>query len=56
MDKDKEELKLNIDRLKEFEKKYKDEEILVYGFTYIYRLKIFKSIKARKHKIRYTLG
>lgn len=26
---------LNIERLKEFEEKYKDTDILVYGFTYI---------------------
>lgn len=35
MDNDNGELKLNIDRLLEFEKLYRDQEILVYGFTYI---------------------
>jgi len=45
MDKEGEELKLNIDKLKEFEAKYKDEEILVYGFTYILWSKFLSVLK-----------
>ena len=45
MDKDKEELKLNIDRLRAFERKYKDEKIIVYGFTYILWSKFLKVLK-----------
>jgi len=45
MDKEKEGLKLNIDKLREFERKYKDEEILVYGFTYILWSKFLKILK-----------
>lgn len=45
MDKEKNELKLNIDKLYEFERKYKDEEILVYGFTYILWSKFLKVLK-----------
>jgi phenylacetate-coenzyme A ligase PaaK-like adenylate-forming protein len=51
MDKEKEELKLNIDRLKEFENKYKDEEILVYGFTYILWSKFLKVLKQEEVKL-----
>lgn len=35
MDKESDNLKIDIDRLKEFENNYKDTDILVYGFTYI---------------------
>jgi len=42
MDDDKGELKLNIDRLLQFEKMYKEKEILVYGFTYILWSKFLK--------------
>ncbi|WP_291633433.1 acyl-protein synthetase [Clostridium sp.] len=45
MDKDNNELKLNIDILREFERKYKNEEILVYGFTYIMWTKFLKVLK-----------
>ena len=51
MDKEKEELKLNIDKLREFEKKYKDEEILVYGFTYILWSKFLKVLKQEGIKL-----
>ncbi|MBU3114592.1 LuxE/PaaK family acyltransferase [Clostridium lacusfryxellense] len=51
MDKEKEELKLNLDRLKEFERKYKDEEILVYGFTYILWSKFLKVLKQEQIKL-----
>ena len=51
MDKEKEELKLNIDKLKEFERKYKDEEILVYGFTYIVWSKFLKVLKQEGIKL-----
>ncbi|MGK0468666.1 acyl-protein synthetase [Clostridium sp.] len=51
MDKKNGELKLNIDRLREFEKKYKDEEILVYGFTYIVWSKFLKVLKQEGIKI-----
>ncbi|MGH4138830.1 acyl-protein synthetase [Clostridium sp.] len=42
MDNENNQLKLNIDRLREFEEKYKNEEILVYGFTYILWSKFLK--------------
>ena len=45
MDKDKEELKVNIDRLRAFERKYKNEKIIVYGFTYILWSKFLKVLK-----------
>ncbi|MCB2294119.1 acyl-protein synthetase [Clostridium algoriphilum] len=45
MDKEKDELKVNIDRLREFERKYKDEKIIVYGFTYILWSKFLKVLK-----------
>lgn len=45
MDKENGKLKLNIDRLREFERMYKEEEILVYGFTYILWSKFLKVLK-----------
>ncbi|MCY6484326.1 acyl-protein synthetase [Clostridium aestuarii] len=45
MDKQGEELKINLERLREFEQKYKDSEILVYGFTYIVWSKFVKVLK-----------
>lgn len=45
MDKEKGDLKLNIDRLKEFERKYKEKEVIVYGFTYILWSKFLKVLK-----------
>jgi len=45
MDKDFDELKVNIDRLRAFERKYKDEKIIVYGFTYILWSKFLKVLK-----------
>jgi len=51
MDKEKEGLNLNIDKLCEFEKKYKDEEILVYGFTYIVWSKFLKVLKQQEIKL-----
>jgi len=42
MDKDNDELRVNIDRLREFERKHKDEKIIVYGFTYILWSKFLK--------------
>ncbi|MBU3158676.1 acyl-protein synthetase [Clostridium frigoris] len=45
MNKEKEELKLNIDKLRDFERKYKEEEVLVYGFTYILWSKFLKVLK-----------
>ena len=42
MDKDNDELRVNIDRLREFERNYKDEKIIVYGFTYILWSKFLK--------------
>lgn len=51
MDKEKEELKLNIEKLREFERKYKDEEVLVYGFTYILWSKFLKVLKQEEIKL-----
>jgi len=45
MDKEKEELKLNVDKLREFERMYRDKEVLVYGFTYIVWSKFLKVLK-----------
>lgn len=44
-DKKNDDLILNIDRLKEFENKYRDKEILVYGFTYIIWSKFVKTLR-----------
>ena len=51
MDSEKEELKLNIDKLLEFERLYKDQEILVYGFTYILWSKFLKVLKEEGIKL-----
>lgn len=51
MDNEKGELKLNIDRLLEFERMYKGEEILVYGFTYILWSKFLKQLKLEGIKL-----
>ncbi|WP_309249356.1 LuxE/PaaK family acyltransferase [Clostridium estertheticum] len=48
MDKDKGGLKINIDRLRAFERKFKDEKIIVYGFTYILWSKFIKVLKEEK--------
>jgi len=40
-------LVLNVDKLKEFEAKYKDEDILVYGFTYIVWTRFVKVLKEK---------
>ncbi|MGH4119858.1 acyl-protein synthetase [Clostridium sp.] len=51
MDSENGELKLNIDRLRDFETMYKDEEILVYGFTYIVWSKFLKELKQEGVKL-----
>lgn len=51
MDKEDGELKINMDRLFEFVKKYKDKEILVYGFTYIVWSKFLSVLKQEGIKI-----
>lgn len=48
MDKDEGELKVNIDRLQVFERKYKDDKIIIYGFTYIVWSKFLKVLKHEK--------
>jgi len=48
LDKEKEELKVNIDKLREFETKYKNKEVIVYGFTYILWSKFLKVLKQEK--------
>lgn len=45
MDKQNDDLVINMDRLKDFENKYKDREILVYGFTYIIWSKFVKTLR-----------
>lgn len=40
-------LMINIARLKEFEEKYKDQEILVYGFTYIIWSRFVRILKEK---------
>jgi hypothetical protein len=44
-------LVLNIKRLKEFEEKYRDEDILVYGFTYIIWTRFIKVLKEEGIKL-----
>ena len=51
MDKDGEELKLNIERLKDFESQYGEEEVLVNGFTYIIWSKFIKTIQENNIKL-----
>jgi len=45
MDMVEEDLVLNVERIKEFEHKYKDQDILVYGFTYIIWTRFVKVLK-----------
>ncbi|WP_238900681.1 acyl-protein synthetase [Clostridium sp. YIM B02500] len=42
---------LNIERLKEFEEKYKDTDILVYGFTYIIWTRFVNVLKEKNIKL-----
>jgi len=42
---------LNVEKLKEFEEKYKDQDILVYGFTYIIWTRLVKVLKERGIKV-----
>lgn len=51
MDKENDNLKINIDRLKEFESNYKDTEILVYGFTYIIWSKFVKVLEEQNIRL-----
>jgi hypothetical protein len=51
MDKENGELKINMDRLLEFERMYKEQEILVYGFTYILWSKFLKVLKQEGVKL-----
>ena len=51
MDSENGELKLNINRLLEFERMYRDQEILVYGFTYILWSKFLKVLKQEGIKL-----
>ncbi|MEQ8156902.1 MAG: acyl-protein synthetase [Clostridiaceae bacterium] len=44
-------LQLNIEKLKEFEKKNKDKEVLVYGFTYIIWSRFIKVLKEKDIKL-----
>ncbi|OPJ57752.1 acyl-protein synthetase [Clostridium chromiireducens] len=44
-------LVLNVERLKEFEEKYKDTDILVYGFTYIIWTRFVKVLKEKGIKL-----
>lgn len=44
-------LVLNVERLKEFEEKYKDIDILVYGFTYIIWTRFVKVLKEKDIKL-----
>jgi len=51
MESENDELKLNINRLLEFEREYKDQEILVYGFTYILWSKFLNVLKQEGIKL-----
>lgn len=42
---------LNVERLKEFEQKYKDTDILIYGFTYIIWTRFVKVLKEKGIKL-----
>ncbi|MCY6960601.1 LuxE/PaaK family acyltransferase [Clostridium brassicae] len=44
-------LEINVDRLLEFQKKYKDQEVLIYGFTYIVWSKFVNILKQKGIKI-----
>ncbi len=48
MEKDEDSLKLNIDKLKEFENTYNDREVLVYGFTYIIWSKFVRVLEEKR--------
>jgi hypothetical protein len=39
------ELQLNVQKLREFEEKYKDKEVIVYGFTYIIWSRFIKALQ-----------
>lgn len=51
MDKKGNDLIINMDRLQEFEKNFGDEEVLVYGFTYILWSKFIKVLKEQGIKL-----
>lgn len=45
-------LKLNLKKLKEFEEKYKDKEVLAYGFTYIIWSRLVKVLKDQNIRLK----
>lgn len=45
-------LKINLEKLKEFEEKYKDKEVLAYGFTYIIWSRLVKVLKDQNIKLK----
>lgn len=47
MDKQNDDIEINIDRLKEFENNYRESEVIVYGFTYIIWLKLVKVLEEK---------
>ncbi len=51
MDSIEDNLVLNLERLKEFEEKYKDTDVLVYGFTYIVWTRFIKVLKEKDIKL-----
>jgi len=51
MEKEGSDLKIDINRVMEFQEMYKDTEILVYGFTYIIWSKFVKTLKDRGIKL-----
>lgn len=53
MDREGEELKINFERLSQFQKEYGDEEVLVYGFTYIIWSKFVKALHEMHKKLSF---
>jgi len=51
MDMENGELVVNLNRLQEFEEKYQDKDILVYGFTYIIWTRVIKVLKDKGIKL-----
>lgn len=54
MDKDGEDLKIDMDKLQTFQRKYADSEILVYGFTYMIWTKFVKVLKEKNIRLSFS--
>ncbi|KAJ52005.1 phenylacetate-coenzyme A ligase PaaK-like adenylate-forming protein [Clostridium tetanomorphum] len=56
MDNEGEELKINFDRISKFQQEYGNEDILVYGFTYIIWSKFLNQLKEMGKKLHFNKG